>query len=124
MPSVGEMASLEHRSPSATGSDSGSDARNPSAQRSGVNPSRIHHGPLSFGQSSVTSGSAGGGGAASGTGVPERGGVRQRSISTATGEGAAAYWDSLDLSRRPNIHRSHLSSSIQTGSSFKRLEIC
>jgi len=72
----------------------------------------------------VTSDSAGGGGAASGTGVLEGGGVRQRSISTATGEGAVAYWESLDLSLRPNIHRSHLSSSIQTGSSLKRLKIC
>lgn len=31
------------------------------------------------------------------------------------GQTTIAYWESRDLSRRPNIHRSHLSSSIQTG---------
>jgi hypothetical protein len=33
-------------------------------------------------------------------------------------EGVGTYWEGRDLSRRSNIHRSHLSSSIQTGTVF------
>jgi hypothetical protein len=60
---------------------------------------------ISFEHSSLTSDSGG----------------RTRSLSSGApptfGEGQATgtYLEGRDLSRRPNIHRSHLSSSIQTG---------
>jgi len=62
---------------------------------------------LSFEQNSLTSENGGGG--------------RRSSVSIFSsvlgpdGQVAGTYWESRDLSRRPNIHRSHLSSSIQTG---------
>jgi hypothetical protein len=34
--------------------------------------------------------------------------------------GVGTYWEGKDLSRRPNIHRSHLSSSIHTGMAHLR----
>ena len=54
-------------------------------------------------------------------------GVGRRSFSSAIpliiGEGqvAGTNWESRDLSRRSNIHRSHLSSSIQTGTLLPRI---
>jgi hypothetical protein len=62
---------------------------------------------VSFGQDSLTSDGVGG----------------RRSFSSTipflvSGEGqTGTNWERRDLSRRPNIHRSHLSSSIQTGMS-------
>lgn len=73
---------------------------------------------LSFEQSSLTSDSVGGG---------SGGGVRRPStIPPIIGEGpvVGTYWESRDLSRWANIHRSHLSSSIQTGIlQFNRLSL-
>jgi hypothetical protein len=116
--SVGEMATWEHQSPPGAGP--GSEAPNTSSHQSSDNNSRGHDGRLLFGQNSPASDSAGGG-AGSGSEAPVGGGVRHRSISTAVVEGVSGYWESRDLSRRPNIHRSHLSSSIQTGELFSKL---
>ena len=118
--SVGEMATWEHQSPPAAGGP-GSEAPNPSSHHNSDNNSRGHYGRLSFGQSSLASDGAGGG-TGSGSEVPVGGGVRHRSISTTIVEGASGYWESRDLSRRPNIHRSHLSSSIQTGELLSNLD--
>jgi hypothetical protein len=116
------MATWEHQSPPAAGAGPGSEAPNTSSHHSSDNNSRGNFERLSFGQSSVASDSADGG-AGSGSEVPVGGGGRHRSISTAIVEGVSGYWDSRDLSRRPNIHRSHLSSSIQTGELFSNVEM-
>lgn len=90
-------------------STSDSDQHNNHTQIDNVTRTRGGH-LFSFEQSSLTSDSGGGGS-----------GGRRRSLSPVippvVGEGQVVgiHWESRDLSRRPNIHRSHLSSSIQTG---------
>lgn len=68
---------------------------------------------LSFGHNSVTS-SSGGRRSFSPGRPPITGAVETQASGT--------YWEGRELSRRGNIHRSHLSSSIQTGkiNTFKR----
>ena len=85
---------------------SDSDQQHSNTTHGNVNPIRSSQ-RLSFEQSSLTSENGGGG--------------RRLSVSVfqpalgPDGQVTGAYWESRDLSRRPNIHRSHLSSSIQTG---------
>ena len=62
---------------------------------------------LSFEQSSLTSENGGGGRRSSLSVLPP--------AVSADGQVTGTYWEGRDLSRRANIHRSHLSSSIQTG---------
>lgn len=70
--------------------------------------------PLSFAHGSLTSDSGGGRRSSScGVAVAVVGSGGQETQLTGTNWEATAR----DLSRRPNIHRSHLSSSIQTGTS-------
>ena len=92
----------------ATTSDlDNSDLDNPHQQEHGRHSTGEQR--LSFGQSSLTD---------------ESGGRRSFSSNApplgiadvgAAGQAIGAYWEGRDLSRRANIHRSHLSSSIQTG---------
>ena len=97
-------------------SDSDQQQNNNQLQTDNVTSARSSHRP-SFDHSSLTSDSGVGGG----------GGIGHRSFSSVipliVGEGqvVGTYWESRDLSRRSNIHRSHLSSSIQTGILLRRI---
>lgn len=94
-------------------SDSDQHQNNNQLQTDNVTSARSSHRP-SFDHSSLTSDSGVGGG----------GGIGRRSFSSLiVGEGqvVGTYWESRDLSRRSNIHRSHLSSSIQTGILLRRI---
>ena len=90
-------------------SDSDQHQNNNQSQTDNVIRTRSGH-RLSF-EHSLTSGC--GGGASGGVGHKSSSSL----IPPVVGEGqvVGSYWESRDLSRRSNIHRSHLSSSIQTG---------
>jgi hypothetical protein len=90
---------------SQSASDSDQDHNNNPSQTDNTVPRIQSAGRLSFEQSSLTSDSGGGG----------SGGRQISSPPVVEGQTLGIYWESRDLSRRPNIHRSHLSSSIQTG---------
>src|SRR5271155_3056527 len=98
---------MDSTTPNYDASDTDPHHTNHSQQ--GENVDRTRSGQrLSFEQQSLTSDSGGGSGG---------GGVRQRSFSQAFQGGIEVQasgrdWESRDLSRRANIHRSHLSSSI------------
>jgi len=85
---------------------SDSDQHHSNTTLEAVTPTRSSQRP-SFEQSSLTSENGGGGRRSSVSIFPP--------ILGPDGQVAGTYWESRDLSRRPNIHRSHLSSSIQTG---------
>ena len=87
-------------------SNSDSDQQQSNTTHENVTPVRSSQ-RLSFEQSSLTSENGGSGRRASLSVLPPAVGV--------DGQVTGTYWESRDLSRRANIHRSHLSSSIQTG---------